>query len=105
MEGVEYSPRSSPPGYFIIEGADPSWGPPPTVRISFSVPDGDYLSARAISWPCSKSNRFIRSPIAGRLIGTYGLALPAIGFGRLSRLRLESGVRPQFFSMNLRIEA
>ena len=46
----------------------------------------------------------IRSPIAGRLVGTYGLAGVATGFGRLSRLRVVTGLKPQFASMNFSVE-
>ena len=52
-----------------------------------------------------KWNMSKRSPIAGILAGTYGLKGLAIGFGRLSRLRLVSGFRLQFRSMNFKIEA
>ena len=47
----------------------------------------------------------VRSPIAGLLVGTYGAAGFALGLGRLSRLRVDSGRKFQFFSMNFTIEA
>ena len=50
-----------------------------------------------------KTNRSIKSPMAGELTGIYGLD-PVRGLGRLSRLRLVIGVRPQFASMNLSVE-
>src|SRR5262249_8159836 len=59
-----------------------------------SAPQSDS-SARKMS---------IRSPIAGMLRGTEGLALSMIGLGRLSRLRSVIGGRRQLRSMNLSIE-
>jgi hypothetical protein len=50
-----------------------------------------------------KVKRSIRSPIAGPFVGLYGSA-PAVGFGRLSRLRLVIGGTSQFASMNFSIE-
>ena len=51
-----------------------------------------------------KSNRSIKSSIAGLLVGTYGLACVDTGFGMLSRLRPLIVGRFQFFSMNFSIE-
>jgi hypothetical protein len=51
-----------------------------------------------------KLNISIRSPIAGELVGTYGLSAALVGFCRLSRLRPVNGVRPQLRSTNFRIE-
>ena len=51
-----------------------------------------------------KSNSDIRSPIAGPFVGTYGSDPLATGFGRLSRLRPDSGGRPQLASMNFSTE-
>ena len=45
------------------------------------------------------------SPMAGELSGTYGLLRDVTGLGKLSRLRLVMGCKPQFFSMNFTIEA
>src|SRR5579872_1382205 len=45
------------------------------------------------------------SPIAGLLVGKYGAAARLLGFGRLSRLRAESGLSRQLSSMNFAIEA
>ncbi len=79
-------------------------------------PDGAIGPARASRWrhrrgwvgryrapgkARPKANRVIRSPIAGRLRGTY---TSGVGFGRLSSLKLVSGGRSQFCSMNFRIE-
>jgi hypothetical protein len=53
-----------------------------------------------------KSNIPMRSPIAGLFSGKYGaIRGREIGFGKLSRLRAESGCSFQFRSMNLRIDA
>ena len=52
-----------------------------------------------------KANMFLRSPIAGLLIGKYGADERVFGLGRLSRLRLESGLSRQLSSMNFTIEA
>jgi hypothetical protein len=45
-----------------------------------------------------------RSSMAGLLSGAYGLPGKATGFGKLSRLRAVNGFKPQFRSMNFRIE-
>jgi len=45
-----------------------------------------------------------RSSMAGLLSGAYGLPGRATGFGKLSRLRAVNGFKPQFRSMNFRIE-
>jgi len=45
-----------------------------------------------------------RSSMAGLLSGVYGLPGRATGFGKLSRLRAVNGFKPQFRSMNFRIE-
>jgi len=50
------------------------------------------------------ANKARRSPIAGLLIGKYGLGAET-GFGKLSRLRDDNGGRFQFHSMNFRIDA
>jgi hypothetical protein len=42
--------------------------------------------------------------MAGPLTGAYLLGPRCTGLGRLSRLRLLTGARPQLRSMNLRIE-
>jgi len=52
-----------------------------------------------------KVNISMRSPIAGPLVGKYGADERLIGLGRLSRLRLESGLSLQLRSMNLIIDA
>jgi len=46
-----------------------------------------------------------RSPIAGLLVGTYGLSSEVFGLGRLSRVRFDSLGSFQFLSMNFTIEA
>ena len=53
---------------------------------------------------CEKLNRSNKSSIAGLLVGTYGLAAVATGFGSLSRLRVEIVGKFQLCSMNFRIE-
>src|ERR1700730_14613004 len=74
------SPRREQP---LIDQWSPSWWP-----------------SRSVNWKLPK-----RSPSAGRLVGTYGLSSDVFGFGRLSRLYLESFGRSQFRSMNFGIEA
>ena len=54
---------------------------------------------------CLKSNIPIRSPNAGLFSGTYGFFLSATGFGRLSRLRFDSGASFQLRWMNFSIDA
>lgn len=51
-----------------------------------------------------KLNRSNKSPIAGPFVGTYGSLGVVTGFGKLSRLRLVTGGKLQFLSMNLRME-
>jgi hypothetical protein len=69
------------------------------------------FARRVWSWgllfPCWfwKSNRLKRSPIAGWLPGAYGPGELVVGFGRLSRLRADSGESRQLRSMNFRIDA
>jgi hypothetical protein len=48
----------------------------------------------------SNVNSSIKSPIAGPLIGRYGSSSEAIGFARLSRLRLEMVGSDQLRSTN-----
>ena len=52
-----------------------------------------------------KLNIPIKSPIAGLFVGKYGADGDDIGLGRLSRLRVDSGLKFQFFSMNFTIDA
>ena len=52
---------------------------------------------------CSKSKRFIRSPIAGAFEGTYGLAEGTM-LGRLSLLLDDNGFNFPLASINFRIE-
>ena len=52
----------------------------------------------------AKLKRSKRSPTAGPLVGTYGLAAEAFGFGRLSQLRLDSAGSRQLRSMNFAID-
>jgi len=46
-----------------------------------------------------------RSLIDGTFRGMYGLRADTTGFGKLSRLRVVTGFRRQFRSMNFRTEA
>jgi hypothetical protein len=52
----------------------------------------------------SKSNNVIKSVMAGPFMGTYGFSGRASGFGRLSRLRSDSGDTRQLRSMNFRMD-
>ena len=70
------------------------WG-----RVVAGLP-GYYFQQNA-----GKRNISIKSPIAGLLRGKYGSWDNTTGFGRLSRLRADSGLRRQLRSMNFRIEA
>jgi hypothetical protein len=51
-----------------------------------------------------KLNRSNKSPMAGPFVGTYGSLDAVTGLGKLSRLRLVTGGKLQFLSMNLRME-
>ena len=51
-----------------------------------------------------KLNKSNKSPIAGPFVGTYGSLGVVTGLGKLSRLRLVTGGKLQFLSMNLRME-
>src|SRR5580700_5513758 len=51
-----------------------------------------------------KLNRSNKSPMAGPFVGTYGSLGAVTGLGKLSRLRLVTGGKLQFLSMNLRME-
>ena len=45
------------------------------------------------------------SPTAGLFVGKYGASLVLTGFGKLSRLLPDSGLKFQFFSMNFTSDA
>src|SRR5208283_476898 len=72
---------------------------------AFSSETGDSCSPRrpkARQFLSVKANRPIRSPMAGRFNGTYGLPESVCGLERLSRLRFETLGKLQFSSMKER---
>src|SRR5215472_3590245 len=70
------------------------------IAVSMESGGGSHWIGGGFARRVVKSNRFIRSPIAGALLGTYGLPDEGIGLGRLSRVRTDNGGSCQFRSIN-----
>src|SRR5271165_611191 len=89
-------------------------GKPPRKYWSSSPPPCDFVTERVflrrkaearalgrrVAFRGQNRNRFIRSPMAGRLDGTYGSTSLITGLGSRSRLRSDSGGRCQLRSIN-----
>src|SRR6516164_9312507 len=82
---------------------------PALTMVANTVPGDPTLTERLLGRTAAtrlreKSNMSSRSPIAGMLVGTYGLPVCEVGLGKLSRLRTLRGATFQFRSINFRID-